>query len=163
MPQPDPANPLIVHADRTVVLETFHPRAEAARVAIAPFAELERSPEHLHTYRITPLSLWNAASAGHDAAAIVSALRRYSKFALPPSLEADVAELTGRWGRLRLATVDGELRLEAGEGDEPLLVEVARHEAVAPLLGAARGARAFAVGTGHIGQPRTAPCNHRGA
>ena len=151
MPQPDPANPLIVHADRTVVLETFHPRAEAARVAIAPFAELERSPEHLHTYRITPLSLWNAASAGHDAAAIVSALRRYSKFALPPSLEADVAELTGRWGRLRLATVDGELRLEAGEGDEPLLVEVARHEAVAPLLGAARGARAFAVALGHRG------------
>jgi len=115
--QPDPANPLIVHADRTVVLETFHPRSEAARVAIAPFAELERSPEHLHTYRITPLSLWNAASAGHDGPAIVNALRRYSKFPLPPSLEVDVAELTGRWGRLRMTSVDDELRLGVAEGD----------------------------------------------
>ena len=122
MTQPDPANPLIVHADRTVVLETFHPRSEAARVAIAPFAELERSPEHLHTYRITPLSLWNAASAGHDGPAIVDALRRYSKFPLPPSLEVDVAELTGRWGRLRMTSVDDELRLGVAEGDEPLLV-----------------------------------------
>lgn len=149
--QPDPANPLIVHADRSVVLETFNPRAEAARVAIAPFAELERSPEHLHTYRITPLSLWNAASAGHDGEAIVDALRRHSKFPLPPSLEVDVAELASRWGRLRLATVEDELRLEVAEGDEPLLVQVARHDPVAPLLGPARGARAFAVALGNRG------------
>jgi DNA excision repair protein ERCC-3 len=149
--RPDPANPLIVHADRTVVLETFHPRSEAARVAIAPFAELERSPEHLHTYRITPLSLWNAASAGHDGAAIVDALRRYSKFPLPPSLEVDVAELTGRWGRLRMTSVDDELRLGVAEGDEPLLVQVARHEQVAPLLGPARGPRAFALALGARG------------
>lgn len=151
MTLPDPTNPLIVHADRTVMLETFNPRAEAARVAIAPFAELERSPEHLHTYRITPLSLWNAASAGHDGPAIVGALRRFSKFSLPPGLEVDVAELTGRWGRLRLTTVDDELRLEVADGDEPLLVLVARHEEVAPLLGAARGARAFAIALGHRG------------
>ncbi|MFN2322874.1 MAG: DNA repair helicase XPB [Trueperaceae bacterium] len=147
----DPANPLIVHADRTVVLETFHPRAEEARVAIAPFAELERSPEHLHTYRITPLSLWNAASAGFDGAVIVAALRRFSKFALPQSLEADVAELAGRWGRLRLDTVDGELQLQVAAGDEALLVEVARHDAVAPRLGPARGARAINVALGDRG------------
>jgi DNA excision repair protein ERCC-3 len=148
---PDPANPLIVHADRTVMLETFHPRAESARIDIAPFAELERSPEHLHTYRITPLSLWNAASAGHEGASIVAALRRHSKFPLPPSLEADVVELVGRWGRLRLATIDGELRLEVAEGDEPLLVQVARHDQVAPLLGPARGPRAFVVALGNRG------------
>ncbi len=149
--QPDPTNPLIVHADRTVVLETFNSLAEAARVAIAPFAELERSPEHLHTYRITPLSLWNAASAGHDGPAIVGALRRFSKFPLPPSLEVDIAELTDRWGRLRLTNVEGELRLEVAVGDEPLLVQVTRHEEVAPLLGTARGARAFAIALGNRG------------
>ena len=149
--QSDPTNPLIVHADRTVVLETFNSLAEAARVAIAPFAELERSPEHLHTYRITPLSLWNAASAGHGGPEIVGALRRFSKFPLPPSLEVDIAELTDRWGRLRLSSVEGELRLEVGEGDEPLLVQVARHEEVAPLLGAARGARAYAIALGNRG------------
>lgn len=151
MPQPDPTNPLIVHADRTVVLETFNPRAAEARVAIAPFAELERSPEHLHTYRITPLTLWNAASAGVDGAAVVGALRRYSKFPLPPSLEVDVAELTGRWGRLRLATHEGELRLEVAPDDEPLLVQVARHDQVARLLGPSRGPQAFAIGLGDRG------------
>lgn len=150
-PPPDPTHPLIVHADRTVVLETFNPRAAEARVAIAPFAELERSPEHLHTYRITPLTLWNAASAGLDGAAILEALRRYSKFPLPPSLEVDVAELTGRWGRLRLATHEGELRLGVAPDDEPLLVQVARHDQVAPLLGSARGPHSFAIALGDRG------------
>ncbi len=123
MSQPDPTNALIVHADRTLVLETFHPRADEARVAIAPFAEFERSPEHLHTYRITPLSLGNTASAGHAGTAIVTPLQHYSEFPLPLRRETDIAELTSRWGRLRLTTVDSELRLEVAAGDEPLLVQ----------------------------------------
>ena len=56
--------PLIVQSDKTVLLEVDHEQAGAARAAIAPFAELERAPEHVHTYRITPLALWNARAAG---------------------------------------------------------------------------------------------------
>ena len=76
----DPTNPLIVQADRSVFLETFNERAEEARAAIAPFAELEKSPEHIHTYRITPLSLWNAASAGLDSQTMVDAMTQFAKF-----------------------------------------------------------------------------------
>src|SRR6266446_6233021 len=76
----NPANPLIVQGDRTVLLEVDNPLHAEARDAIAPFAELEKSPEHIHTYRLTPLSLWNAAAAGMPAAAMVEALSTYSKF-----------------------------------------------------------------------------------
>src|SRR5512138_3168797 len=81
--QYNPANPLIVQGDRTVLLEVDNPLHAEARDAIAPFAELEKSPEHIHTYRITDLSLWNAAAAGHTAAQMVDVLTRYSKFPLP--------------------------------------------------------------------------------
>ena len=72
--QYDPANPLIVQGDRTVLLEVDNPRYAEARDALAPFAELEKSPEHIHTYRLTPLSLWNAAAAGISADAMVDVL-----------------------------------------------------------------------------------------
>ncbi len=75
----DASNPLIVQADRSIYLETFNQRAEEARAAISPFAELEKSPEHLHTYRLTPLSLWNAASSGQQSSVMVEALRRFSR------------------------------------------------------------------------------------
>ena len=68
--------PLIVQTDKTLLLEVDHPDAPAARVAVAPFAELERAPEHVHTYRVTPLALWNARAAGHDAEQVVDALVR---------------------------------------------------------------------------------------
>src|SRR5919201_1735115 len=103
----DPANPLIVQSDRTLLLETQSERFAAAREAIAPFAELEKSPEYIHTYRITPLSLCNVV--------------------------ADVHELAGRWGRLRLVVEAGELRLHAEEA--ALLVELQRRKEIAPLLG----------------------------
>lgn len=76
--------PLIVQSDRTLLLETDHPDAVVCRAAIAPFAELERSPEHVHTYRITSLALWNARAAGHDAEQVVDALVRYSRYPVPP-------------------------------------------------------------------------------
>ncbi len=81
--QYNPANPLIVQGDRTILLEVDNPLHAEARDAIAPFAELEKSPEHIHTYRLTPLSLWNAAAAGMSADAMVEALATYSKFPLP--------------------------------------------------------------------------------
>src|SRR5687768_6254849 len=98
----DPQNPLIVQGDRTVLVEVDNPRYAAARDALAPFAELEKSPEHIHTYRITPLSLWNAAAAGLTADAMVDVLRQFSKFPVPANLATDVAEQVGRYGRVKL-------------------------------------------------------------
>ena len=110
-----PENPLIVQADRTVLLEVNNPRYEAARDALAAFAELERSPEHVHTYRITPLSLWNAAAAGHDETAMLGSLREFSKYDLPANLVADVQDYAARYGRLRLVREGDGLALEADD------------------------------------------------
>src|SRR5215470_7828929 len=137
-PSYDPTNPLIVQGDRTLLLETQSERFEAARDAIAPFAELEKSPEYIHTYRITPLSLWNAAAAGLPAAAMAARLHAFAKYPVPANIIADIHELAGRWGRLRLLFEDGELRLQ---GEEALLAELARRKELAPLLSQARGPR----------------------
>ena len=96
-----PDGPLIVQSDKTLLLEVDHPRADLARRAIAPFAELERSPEHVH-HRITPLGLWNARAAGHDAEQVVDALITYSRYAVPHALLVDVADTMDRYGRLTL-------------------------------------------------------------
>src|SRR6476660_6344062 len=98
----DPTNPFIVQSDRSVLVEVDNPRYAEARDALAPFAELEKSPEHIHTYRISNLSLWNAAAAGFTAEQMVSVLNRYTKFPIPPSLPADIAETVSRYGRVRL-------------------------------------------------------------
>src|SRR5436189_81753 len=97
----NPANPLIVQGDRTVLVEVDNPLYAEARDALAPFAELEKSPEHIHTYRLTPLSLWNAAAAGMDAQAMLDVLERFSKFPLPSNLTTDLGELVGRYGRVK--------------------------------------------------------------
>src|SRR5215212_10464902 len=107
----DPTNPLIVQGDRTLLLEVQNPRFAAAREALAPFAELEKSPEYIHSYRITPLSLWNAAAAGLPAAEMVDRLRAFARYPVPDNVAADIQELAGRWGRLRLVVAEGELRL----------------------------------------------------
>src|SRR5882762_1650568 len=98
----DPSNPLIVQGDRSVLVEVDNPRYAEARDALAPFAELEKSPEHVHTYRLTPLSLWNAAAAGMTAAEMIEVLGNFSKFPLPSNLAADLTDLVGRYGRVRL-------------------------------------------------------------
>src|SRR6476469_3258514 len=94
--------PLIVQSDKTLLLEVDHEQADACRKAIAPFAELERSPEHIHTYRLTPLGLWNARAAGHDAEQVVDTLLTYSGYPVPGSLLVDVADTMDGFGRLRL-------------------------------------------------------------
>ncbi len=91
--QYNPANPLIVQGDRTVLLEVDNPQYPEARDALAPFAELEKSPEHIHTYRLTPLSLWNAAAAGMTADAMIDVLTLYSKFPIPANVPVDIEEL----------------------------------------------------------------------
>src|SRR3954452_4959827 len=98
----DATNPFIIQGDRTVLVEVDNPKYAEARDALAPFAELEESPEHIHTYRLSPLSLWNAAAAGMNADPMVEVLRKYSKFPLPANLAPDIAELVSRYGRVRL-------------------------------------------------------------
>lgn len=102
----DPANPLIIQGDRSILLDVHAPRAEEAREALIPFAELEKSPEHLHTYRITPLSLWNAASAGLTPQAIADSLDGLSRFPVPPAVRAWVTETMSRFGKVRLLRRD---------------------------------------------------------
>jgi DNA excision repair protein ERCC-3 len=125
--------PLIVQSDKTLLLEVDHADAEAARRAIAPFAELERAPEHVHTYRLTPLGLWNARAAGHDAEQVVNALITYSRYAVPHALLVDVADTMDRYGRLTLEK-DGD-RLVLHTTDRPVLEEILRHKRIRPLLG----------------------------
>jgi DNA excision repair protein ERCC-3 len=130
-----PDGPLIVQSDKTLLLEVDHPDAVAARAAIAPFAELERAPEHVHTYRITPLALWNARAAGHDAEQVVDALVRHSRYAVPQPLLVDVVDTMGRYGRLQLthSPVHGLVMVAL---DRAVLEEVLRQKKIAPLLGA---------------------------
>jgi DNA excision repair protein ERCC-3 len=136
--------PLIVQSDKTLLLEVDHPQAGEARAAIAPFAELERSPEHVHTYRLTPLGLWNARAAGHDAEQVVDALVRFSRYAVPHALLVDVADTMDRYGRLQLAKhpVHGLVLISL---DRAVLEEVVRQKKIAPMLGPRLDADTVAV------------------
>src|SRR3954463_3475636 len=126
--------PLIVQSDKTLLLEVDHEQADACRKAIAPFAELERSPEHIHTYRLTPLGLWNARAAGHDAEQVVNVLLTFSRYAVPHALLGDVAETMARYGRLRLDKhpVHG---LVLSSNDRAVFEEVIRSKKVAGMIG----------------------------
>jgi len=126
--------PLIVQSDKTLLLEVDHPDAPACRMAIAPFAELERSPEHVHTYRLTPLGLWNARAAGHDAESVVDALLRHSRYPVPHALLVDVADTMDRYGRLQLLN-DPAHGLVLRGLDRAVLTEVAKSKKLAGMLG----------------------------
>jgi DNA excision repair protein ERCC-3 len=125
--------PLIVQSDRTVLLEVANPLAEDARHDLAIFAELERAPEHIHTYRITRLGLWNARAAGHRAEDMLATLERYSKFPIPQSVAVDMRETVDRYGKLVIARdADGQLVVKSS--DRAVLTEVASAKRIAPLL-----------------------------
>ena len=146
--------PLIVQSDKTLLLDIEHPLSTECRRAIAPFAELERSPEHIHTYRLTPLGLWNARAAGHDAEQVIDTLIKYSRYSVPHSILIDVAETMSRYGRLRLEAdpVHGLILVTT---DTAVLEEVIRARKIAPLLGARIDAQTIAVlpsQRGHIKQ-----------
>src|SRR3954470_3719122 len=153
----DPANPFIVQSDRSVLVEVDNPKYAEARDALAPFAELEKSPEHIHTYRITPLSLWNAAAAGMTADDMVAVLARFSRFPLPANLPVDLAELAGRYGRVRLER-DGE-RLRLVCPDAPLLEELVRQPKVRQYLGDRVDDASFAIEPGFRGVLKLALIN----
>jgi DNA excision repair protein ERCC-3 len=126
--------PLIVQSDKTLLLDVDHLLSNECRRAIASFAELEKSPEHIHTYRLTPLGLWNARASGHDAEQVIDVLLKYSRYAVPHSLLVDIAETMSRYGRLRLEAhpVHGLILVS---NDPAVLKEVTRGKKVAPMLG----------------------------
>ncbi|MFD6950169.1 helicase [Nocardiopsis sp. TSRI0078] len=135
---------LIVQSDKTLLLEVDHELAGECRRAIAPFAELERAPEHVHTYRITPLALWNSRAAGHDAEQVVDALIRFSKFPVPHSLLVDIAETMDRYGRLRIVG-DPVHGLVLESSDRAVLEEVVRARKLRGMLGERLGEDSVAV------------------
>ena len=143
--------PLIVQSDKTLLLDIDHPLSTECRRAIAPFAELERSPEHIHTYRLTPLGLWNARAAGHDAEQVIDTLIKYSRYAVPHSILIDVAETMSRYGRLRLEAdpVHGLILVTT---DTAVLEEVIRARKIQPLLGARIDSQTIAVLPSQRGQ-----------
>jgi DNA excision repair protein ERCC-3 len=136
--------PLIVQSDRTVLLEVAHPAAEDARHDLAVFAELERAPEHIHTYRITRLGLWNARAAGHTAEDMLATLERYSKFPIPQTVSVDMTETVARYGRLVIER-DDEGALVLRSADLAVLTEIAGAKRIAPLLLERRDDTTFAV------------------
>jgi DNA excision repair protein ERCC-3 len=143
--------PLIVQSDKTLLLDIDHPLSTECRRAIAPFAELERSPEHIHTYRLTPLGLWNARAAGHDAEQVIDTLIKYSRYAVPHSILIDVAETMSRYGRLRLEAdpIHGLILVTT---DSAVLEEVIRAKKIQPLLGARIDKETIAVLPSQRGQ-----------
>ncbi len=149
-----PSQPLTVQGDRTVLLEVNAPGFAEARDFLSRFAELEKSPEFFHTYRITPLSIWNAAAAGLDAASILEFLRARSRYPVPPNVERDVQENIRKFGLLRLERAGGEVYLCSSEPG--LLRDVTRNPAVKKLIGLAGEAERLRVPPEHRGEVKQA-------
>jgi DNA excision repair protein ERCC-3 len=146
----DPTNPLIVQSDRSILVEVNNSKYAAARDALAPFAELEKSPEHIHTYRVTNLSLWNAAAAGMKASEMVDVLKQYAKFPVPANVGIDIEETVSRYGRLKLERLD-EKQLKLICSDGPLFEEIIRQKKVKELLGERIDKQTFAIDAAHRG------------
>lgn len=136
--------PLIVQSDKTALLEVDHPQAPDARHDLAIFAELERAPEHIHTYRITKLGLWNARAAGHGSDYVLGVLDKYAKFAIPSSVRVDISETMDRYGKLVIRrNPEGTLTLTSESA--AILLEASRSPRIAALLGARISEDSFEV------------------
>ena len=142
-------NPLIVQSDRTILLEVHSPRADAARDAIAPFAELIKTPEHIHSYRITPLSVWNARAAGLAVATMIAALNDYAKYPIPDSIAQDIETLGQRYGLTVIERAEQALLLQVA--DPPLAELLLRDRRVSPFLGERLASTQFRIDAGHRG------------
>ena len=149
----DPANPLIVQGDHSVLVEVDSPRYEEARDGLVRFAELIKSPEHIHTYRVTPLSIWNACAAGVAADDIVDVLVRYSKYPVPEHVAVEIRDFASRYGRLQLTRDEQGLILNTD--DTALAEEIARNRHIVPFLGERTGP-AFRVDPAARGQIKQA-------
>ncbi|MEY4655437.1 MAG: hypothetical protein RL523_836 [Actinomycetota bacterium] len=125
--------PLIVQSDKTALLETDHWQASDARHDLAIFAELERAPEHIHTYRITKLGLWNARAAGHDSSYVLGVLDKYAKFPVPPSIRLDIEQTMARYGKLVIRK-NSEGQLELHSAEPAVMLQVIQNRKVKDLL-----------------------------
>ena len=141
-------NPLIIQTDRTILLDVHSPRAEECRDALIPFAELERSPEHIHTYRLTPLSLWNAASAGFSAEDALAVLREYARYDVPQAIEAWIGETAMRFGKLRLIPAP---KGEVANGTDEYLYLITESVAIYKEISALPVAKKYLVPKGEKG------------
>ena len=151
----DSTKPLIVQSDRSILLETDGPSFEDARDAIAAFAELVKSPEHIHTYRVTALSLWNAAAAGFTADDIVASLYQFSKYDVPQNIVTEVREYVGRYGQLKLyRTHDDQLVLESE--DSLLITELLNNKSVQPYVTGSPDGKKIFVKPGDRGNVKSA-------
>src|SRR5438477_6961893 len=128
----NPNNPLIVQSDKTILLEVDHPQHAEARDALAQFAELEKSPEHIHTFRLSPLSLWNAAAGGMNAEMVLELLALYSKYAIPTSIATDIRDYMSRYGRIKLIREGDALLLTSS--DVALIAEILHHKRTQPYI-----------------------------
>ncbi len=151
---PSPSNPLIVQGDKSILLEVQNERYEEARDALARFAELEKSPEYIHTYRITPLSLWNAASSGLNAAEILAGLEAFSKYGLPPNVTRDIEEYVGRYGRVKLIREGENLILLCD--DSALMAEILNQKKTQIYLRERLDARRVLIAAGKRGHLKQA-------
>ncbi|MFO0802767.1 MAG: DNA repair helicase XPB [Gemmataceae bacterium] len=140
----DPTNPFIVQSDRSILVEVDNPKYAEARDALAPFAELEKSPEHIHTYRVSNLSLWNAAAAGITADEMLAVLEKYTKFPIPANIPTDLAETVAKYGRVKLERIDAT-KLKLVCADKPLLVELSRQKKLKDYLGEQLDETSFAI------------------
>ncbi len=141
--------PVIVQSDKTIYLEVDSPVFEEARDVLCSFAELEKCPEHIHTYRLSPLSLWNAASAGLAADTVLENLKYYSRYPIPGNVEADIIEYMNRYGRLILERTEDGLVLRS---NDPLLLEqISHHKKTSPYIEEAIDEHTLKVGKGYRG------------
>ena len=149
------ANPLIVQSDRSILLETDGPLFEDARDAVASLAELVKSPEHIHTYRITPLSLWNAAAAGMTADQVISNLVTYSKYEVPDNILVEIRDYISRYGRLKLYKLeDGQLVIDSD--DDLLITELVNNESIKPFVTSVKNGKRILIKSGDRGNIKSA-------
>ena len=151
----NPSNPLVVQSDKTILLEANNDLYPEARDALARFAELEKSPEYIHTYRITPLSLWNAAAAGMTAKGIIDSLLRFSRYEVPQNVIADVEDNVARYGRLKLFK-DEKGRLVLHSDDALLIMELLNQRGLQPLITGSPDANHIFVKPGDRGNVKCA-------
>ena len=128
----DPANPLIVQSDKSVLLEVDNPLYEDARDSLARFAELVKSPEYVHTYRVTPLSLWNAAAMGMTPNEVIAALEKFAKYPIPGNISREIIDYITRYGMISLYKEGPDLLLLCE--DEDLAEEIWRSKKVREYL-----------------------------
>ncbi len=126
--------PLIVQGDNSILLDVHHPQAEDARADLGVFCELEKSPEHMHTYRVTPLSLWNAASAGFSADEIINKLIRWSRFEVPENTVFYIHDIIDRYGKLVLVPGEESDSLMLLVEDPLIHRELSEHKRLAKYL-----------------------------